>query len=99
MFAHDSGGETLEIGHLFQGFRDQERLGPLVLLGAISLAGYVLMALVVMVVEPVAVLPALLPGVAPSVPEHATSRRQAEAAIGENDLFTFIYTSGTTGPP
>ena len=42
-------GETLEIGHLFQGFRDQERLGPLVLLGAISLAGYVLMALVVMV--------------------------------------------------
>ncbi len=42
-------GETLEIGHLFQGFRDQERMGPLVLLGAISLAGYVLMALVVMV--------------------------------------------------
>ena len=42
-------GETLEVGHLFQGFRDQERMGPLVLLGAISLAGYVLMALVVMV--------------------------------------------------
>src|SRR6266540_1920752 len=24
---------------------------------------------------------------------------QAEAAIGEEDLYTFIYTSGTTGPP
>ena len=42
-------GETLEIAHLFRGFQDQERMGPLVLLGAISLAGYVLMALVVMV--------------------------------------------------
>lgn len=41
-------GETLEIGHLFQGFRDQERMGPLVLLGLVSLAGYVLMALVAM---------------------------------------------------
>ena len=42
-------GETLEIAHLFRGFQDQERMGPLVLLGLISLAGYVLMALVVMV--------------------------------------------------
>ena len=24
---------------------------------------------------------------------------EAEAAVGEEDLFTFIYTSGTTGPP
>jgi long-chain acyl-CoA synthetase len=24
---------------------------------------------------------------------------EAEAAVGEDDLFTFIYTSGTTGPP
>ncbi len=40
-------GETLEIGHLFQGFRDQERMGPLVMLGLISVAGYVLMTLVV----------------------------------------------------
>lgn len=42
-------GETLEIVHLFRGFQDQERLGPLVMLGLISVAGYVLMALVVMV--------------------------------------------------
>ncbi len=42
-------GEPLEIAHLFRGFQDQERMGPLVLLGLISLAGYVLMALVVIV--------------------------------------------------
>ena len=42
-------GEPLEIVHLFRGFQDQERLGPLVLLGAISLAGYALMALVIAV--------------------------------------------------
>lgn len=41
-------GEPLEIVHLFRGFQDQERMGPLVLLGAISLAGYVLIALVVL---------------------------------------------------
>lgn len=40
-------GEPLEIAHLFRGFQDQKRMGPLVLLGLISLAGYVLMALVV----------------------------------------------------
>jgi long-chain acyl-CoA synthetase len=28
-----------------------------------------------------------------------TALAEAEAAIGEEDLFTFIYTSGTTGPP
>lgn len=39
-------GETLEIAHLFRGFQDQERMGPLVLLGAISVGGYVLIALV-----------------------------------------------------
>lgn len=39
-------GEGMEIGHLFQGFRDQERMGPLVMLGLFSVAGYVLMALV-----------------------------------------------------
>ena len=39
-------GESLEIAHLFQGFRDQERMGPLVMLGLISLAGYVLIAVV-----------------------------------------------------
>ncbi len=42
-------GENLEIAHLFRGFQDQERLGPLVLLGLISLAGYLLIALVVIV--------------------------------------------------
>lgn len=42
-------GEPLEIAHLFRGFQDQERMGPLVLLGLISLAGYVLMALVIFV--------------------------------------------------
>lgn len=42
-------GESLEITHLFRGFQDQERMGPLVLLGLISLAGYVLMALVIFV--------------------------------------------------
>jgi uncharacterized membrane protein len=40
---------TLEIGHLFRGFQDQERMGPLVLLGLISVAGYVLMILVAVV--------------------------------------------------
>ncbi|MFO1422686.1 MAG: BPSS1780 family membrane protein [Candidatus Competibacteraceae bacterium] len=39
-------GEPLGIAHLFRGFQDQERMGPLVLLGLISLAGYVLMILV-----------------------------------------------------
>ena len=39
-------GQPLEIGHLFRGFQDQGRMGPLVLLGLISLAGYVLMGLV-----------------------------------------------------
>ncbi len=42
-------GETLEIGHVFRGFQDQERMGPLVLLGLIGVAGYVLMILVVVV--------------------------------------------------
>ena len=42
-------GEPLEIAHLFRGFQDQERMGPLVLLGLISLAGYVLTILVVVV--------------------------------------------------
>lgn len=42
-------GETLEIGHVFRGFQDQERMGPLVLLGLISVAGYVLMILVAVV--------------------------------------------------
>ncbi len=31
--------------------------------------------------------------------EHPDALAQAEAAIGEEDLYTFIYTSGTTGPP
>ncbi len=31
--------------------------------------------------------------------ENPTALAQAEAAIDEDDLFTFIYTSGTTGPP
>jgi long-chain acyl-CoA synthetase len=30
---------------------------------------------------------------------HPTALAEAEAAVGEDDLFTFIYTSGTTGPP
>lgn len=42
-------GEPLEIAHLFRGFQDQERMGPLVMLGLISLGGYVLMALVLAV--------------------------------------------------
>jgi uncharacterized membrane protein len=42
-------GENLEIAHLFRGFQDQERMGPLVLLGLISVAGYVLIALVILV--------------------------------------------------
>ncbi len=42
-------GENLEIAHLFRGFQDQERMGPLVMLGLISVAGYVLIALVIMV--------------------------------------------------
>lgn len=39
-------GETLEISCLFRGFQDQGRMGPLVMLGLISLAGYVLMGLI-----------------------------------------------------
>jgi long-chain acyl-CoA synthetase len=31
--------------------------------------------------------------------EHPTALAEAEAQVGEDDLFTFIYTSGTTGPP
>lgn len=42
-------GETLEVAHLFRGFQDQERMGPLVLLGLISVASYVLIALVILV--------------------------------------------------
>ncbi len=39
-------GEPLEIGHLFQGFRDQERIGPLLILGLLSIAAGVLMVIV-----------------------------------------------------
>ncbi len=31
--------------------------------------------------------------------EHPNALAEAEAQVGEDDLFTFIYTSGTTGPP
>jgi long-chain acyl-CoA synthetase len=31
--------------------------------------------------------------------ENPGALAEAEAAVGEDDLFTFIYTSGTTGPP
>src|SRR4051794_39705079 len=31
--------------------------------------------------------------------EHPGALAAAEAAVGEDDLFTYIYTSGTTGPP
>jgi long-chain acyl-CoA synthetase len=31
--------------------------------------------------------------------DHPDALAEAEAAVGEEDLFTFIYTSGTTGPP
>jgi long-chain acyl-CoA synthetase len=31
--------------------------------------------------------------------EHPDALAEAEAEVGEDDLFTFIYTSGTTGPP
>jgi long-chain acyl-CoA synthetase len=31
--------------------------------------------------------------------ENPAALADAEAAIGEDDIFTFIYTSGTTGPP
>jgi long-chain acyl-CoA synthetase len=30
---------------------------------------------------------------------HPNALAEAEARVGEDDLFTFIYTSGTTGPP
>jgi uncharacterized membrane protein len=39
-------GENLEIAHLFQGFRDQERMGPLIMLGLFSVGGYILMFLI-----------------------------------------------------
>src|SRR5205823_8505630 len=31
--------------------------------------------------------------------EQPNALTEAEAAVGEEDLYTFIYTSGTTGPP
>ena len=31
--------------------------------------------------------------------QHPNALAEAEAQVGEDDLFTFIYTSGTTGPP
>src|SRR5215467_3854079 len=31
--------------------------------------------------------------------QHPEALAEAEAQVGEDDLFTFIYTSGTTGPP
>lgn len=40
-------GDNLEVAHLFRGFRDQDRMGPLVLLGLIGVAGYVSIVLVV----------------------------------------------------
>ena len=40
-------GGVLEIAHLFRGFQDQERMGPLVMLGLFSVASYVLIVLVV----------------------------------------------------
>ena len=42
-------GEPLEVAHLFRGFQDQERMGPLLALGAISVAGYVLIGLLIVV--------------------------------------------------
>jgi uncharacterized membrane protein len=42
-------GEPLEIAHLFRGFQDQDRVGPLIMLGLISVAGYVLIFLVVVI--------------------------------------------------
>ncbi len=39
-------GDKLEIGHLFRGFQDQEKLGSLVMLGLVSIAGGVLILLV-----------------------------------------------------
>jgi uncharacterized membrane protein len=42
-------GENLEIAHLFQGFRDQERMGPLIMLGLFSVGGYILMFVVFMI--------------------------------------------------
>lgn len=42
-------GEPLQVGHLFQGFKDQDRLGPLVVLGLFSLAAGVVMVLVLFV--------------------------------------------------
>ncbi len=64
--------ETLEIAHLFQGFRDQERMGPLVMLGLISVAGYVLMALVlVMFVGGGMMMGAMMDGAGAGVPPEA----------------------------
>lgn len=40
-------GNPLEIQHLFQAFRDRERLGPMLTLGALLLLGYVVLGLVV----------------------------------------------------
>lgn len=39
--------ERLELGHLFEGFRNQERMGPLVLLGLISLGGTLIIAVII----------------------------------------------------
>ena len=41
-------GEPLQVGHLFQGFKDQERMGPLVILGLFSLAAGVVLGVVIL---------------------------------------------------
>lgn len=46
--ATQANGGKLQVLHLFRGFQDQDRTGPLLLLGAIGIGGYLLMGLVIL---------------------------------------------------
>lgn len=47
--AQQKAGRTLELGHVFQGFRDQARLKPLVVLGAVLLGASVISMMITVV--------------------------------------------------
>ena len=72
-------GEDLEVRHLFQGFR--ERTNPLVLLGLFSIAGGVIMVLIVLVLMGGSVLTGMALGSATGVPDTAVGGIVAGAGL------------------
>ncbi len=47
--ATQANGGRLEIAHLFRGFQDQDRIGPLIVLGAMTIGAYLIMGLVILI--------------------------------------------------